>query len=181
MDPVAHGSDDEPNDSDESDHGPTDEEMFAPSDDDQDDDSDGHKSDAGVADPIVPAGPSDAPPLGPAEAVPVVVAPAAPIAPLADPIALGAPAWALGVERAEINNHGNTKCLWCKDKVAKGAVRFKYWTHASQFRYMHSTCFPHVPLAQRAHSIACLVYQRDFFVGPVSATVDDAIDAALAM
>ena len=40
---------------------------------------------------------------------------------------VAAPVWDVGVELAEFNRHGKSKCMYCGDNTAKCFVRFKYF------------------------------------------------------
>ena len=141
----------------------------------------GEESDAEAGDIIEPLGPGGELPLGAVVAAPAPAAPAAPADPVLDALMLEKPAWALGVELAEVCRHANTKCVLCGNKIDKLTVRFKYWTHKSVSRFIHCTCFNDVPLAYKAHSVLSFRYQRDMLFGPDTVAVDAAIDAALAM
>ena len=115
--------------------------------------------------------------------VPVIAVPVAVHHPvLPDPIELAAPAWALGVEHAEMNSNAKTKCIFCDSLIGKPAVRFKYFTHKSQFRYMHPACFKSIPEDRVAHSRATLTYQRHFGLpGAHMLELAKAIDDALSL
>ena len=180
--PVSHGSDSESNnDSDDSRASDEDEILIPLAEDDVGvSDGGGEESGAEAGDLIGALGPGDELPPD-AVVAPALAAPAVPADPVADPMLAEAPAWALGVESAEVCRNANTKCIFCGDKIPRNVVRFKYWTHKSVFRFMHSTCFGEVPLAHRAHSIAALRYQREVLVSPDSLYTDAAIDAVFAM
>ena len=108
-------------------------------------------------------------------------APLVPAVPLPDPIELGIPAWAPGVEKAEVNNSAKTKCMYCKEAIARSEIRFKLWHQKSAFKLLHPTCFDQVPANMREHSVACLRYQLAFLTdGPDAVKIDEAITAALA-
>ena len=110
---------------------------------------------------------------GAAEVVPV------PVAPLDVAGIVPPPAFAVGVETAEVSPTSHAKCFGCGEKVLRGSVRFKYWTTLKLFKYLHSTCFEHVPLAHVAHSRACLEHCHSWLIGPDEHKVRDAIRAAL--
>ena len=105
------------------------------------------------------------------EVVPVPVAPAEIPLP---------PAFAPGVELAEISPTSHAKCFGCGEKVLRGSVRFKYWTNLKLHRYLHSTCFDKVPPEHVAHSRLCLEYCCFWYLGEHESKVQDAIHAALA-
>ena len=100
--------------------------------------------------------------------------------PLADPIVLMKPEWAPGVELAEVCTSAKTVCFICKVQIPRNEIRFKYWPFKSACNFLHPHCFTHLPIATRAHSIACLRYQQAYHAGPEFARVDEAISAALA-
>ena len=75
---------------------------------------------------------------------------------------MAAPAWAPGVQCADVNTTGKKKCMYCGDQIMKGAIRLKFWQSKSVFRFMHHTCCNHIPEPRRIQSRACLRYQKDF-------------------
>ena len=133
------------------------------------DDALGHESETEIVELVV------APPVEPLPDEPAAAAAPA----LPDPVAVAAPAWAPGVDRAEINTSAKTKCVLCNLPIPRNEVRFRYYQFKSQFRFIHPLCFNDIPLPHRDHSIAMLQYQLNFLAGPLSADVDAAIEAAL--
>ena len=107
-------------------------------------------------------------------------APLLPAAPLPEPIVLGIPAWAPGVEKADVSKSAKTQCMYCKENIPKGEVRLKFWPFASAFKSVHPKCFHRIPDALREHSVACLRYQQAFLAaGHEGVKLQDAIAAAL--
>ena len=98
-------------------------------------------------------------------------------------LAAVAPAWAVGVELAEINRHGKTKCHFCNLPVPKGDVRLKYWVSKSAMKFIHLECCNQIPVARGLHSKACLRFQREYGLGVHAdgPTLQYAIDKALTL
>ena len=102
-------------------------------------------------------------------------------APLPDPIMLGKPPWAVGVEFTELAPGPKSMCIMCKLRIEKGGVRSKYWQKKSTFRFVHPECVGELPPAHKAQSCAMLTWQRNFGAGPAFVNLVDKIDVALAL
>ena len=132
---------------------------------------DGHASDlefeAAVVDVVVDGvhelvAKEDDPDVPLVVAVPLVVPLAA--APPPDHLVV-APAWAPGIQCAEVNRHAKTKCMYCGLHIGDKVVRFKFNQSKAAVRYIHGDCCNRIPAHQSAHSRACLEHQRDFGLG----------------
>ena len=88
-------------------------------------------------------------------AVPLAAAP-----PADDPFA--PPAWAPGIQCAEVNRHAKTKCIYCGLRIGDAVVRFKFNQSKAAVRYIHADSCNRIPAHHSAHSRACLEHQRDF-------------------
>ena len=141
------------------------------------DDAGSHDEADALIDPFIDAHP--APVAVPVAAIPFV----APPDPVVDALVIAAPAWGVGVECAEVNNHGKTKCLICEAPIIKGHVRLKYYQSKSAIKYLHVTCCDRIPVARSLHSRACLRFQRDYGLGAHGDVVriTEGIDASLAL
>ena len=97
-----------------------------------------------------------------------------------DDAVVAPPAHAPGVKCAEAALRGTSKCIFCGVAIPKNSIRFSYFPSLHVERFMHATCFDHVPIPLLAHSRATLTYQLDHgCVGPHGVALDAAIRAAL--
>ena len=120
-----------------------------------------------------------------AVAPPIVPLPDAPPPAVPDALAVHIgdvdPPWGIGVALAEVNRHSKTTCMFCKDKIPNGDVRFRYNVSKSVVKFMHATCVEAVPITRHVHSKACLRHQQDFGLGAHAdgPKLIEAIEAAL--
>jgi hypothetical protein len=57
-----------------------------------------------------------------------------------DAVLAAKPAWDVGIDFADVNTTGKTKCFICSGGIAKGSVRLKYFQSKSASKFLHPAC-----------------------------------------